>query len=88
MPEEKRKLQWQGRDVWVVNVPVEHSSEAWNTYLLADGSSLRMKTVVTDVARIVEPAHFDEQGNPTYLVQSMNIVRSNSPNNLRRTEEG
>ena len=50
-----------------VSVEVEQASEVFNTYRLADGNTIRLKTVVLDVVKIVDVK--DDLGNPVYQVQ-------------------
>ena len=52
MADVKTKVPYLGRMVDGTEVGFEAISEAWNEYQLADGSSIRMKLVVTGVVRI------------------------------------
>lgn len=63
-------------------IEVQQSSEQWNQYLLADGSVVKLKVVVTEVWRIDN--EYDNDGNPVYLVRSRNVVTVSSPEELRR----
>lgn len=65
-------------------VDVQQSSEQWNEYLLADGSVIRLKAVVTDVWRIVD--EYDKEGDPVYVVNSRNVVTVTSPDELRKSQ--
>ena len=47
-------------------------AEHWNEYLLTDGSVIRLKTVVTDILKVV--GKFDAEGNPVYVVKAANVV--------------
>ena len=58
------------------------AGEHWNEYLLDDGTVLKLKIVVTDVVRV--DGHFDQSGNPVYVVQSTNVVAVDAPDELRR----
>ena len=82
MPDE-RKIQLPNGD-WVNTLPVQinQSSEQWNTYLLEDGSVLRVKLVVTKVSRL-ENSH-DTEGNPVYVFQSTNVTSVEAPPNLKK----
>ncbi|NUN48469.1 MAG: hypothetical protein HUU15_06535 [Candidatus Brocadiae bacterium] len=51
----------------VVSVAVLASKEGFNVYDLADGHTIKMKTVVLDVVRVEGVK--DELGNPVYHVQ-------------------
>lgn len=63
---------------------VQQSSEQWNQYLLADGSVIRFKAVVTEVWRLVD--EYDNEGNPAYLVNSRNVVTVIAPDELRKLQ--
>jgi len=65
-------------------IEVQQSSEQWNQYLLADGSVVRFKAVVTEVWRII--GEHDAEGNPAYVVRSRNVVTVNAPDELRRPQ--
>ncbi len=80
----KVKLNLGGREVWGELVSVRSSQEYWNEYLLDDRSTLKFKTVVTEVYRI-EDQH-DAEGNPVYFVKSVNVLSVNAPEDLRKKE--
>ena len=65
-------------------IDVQQSSEQWNEYLLADGSVVRFKAIVTEVWRIVD--EYDAEGNPAYIVRSRNVVTVTAPDGLRRLQ--
>ena len=81
----KKKIQFQGREVWGEEVEFEVESEGFNSYILHDGTKLKMKTVVTNVVRLEEYREAD--GEPLYLVNSTNIVSAEVPENLKRKPE-
>jgi hypothetical protein len=85
MPPTRIRFKFQGTDVEGVPIGIANTHENWNEVLLDDGTTLRMKTVITDVLRIEEPPMADAEGNPVYVVKSANIVRANSPATLKRT---
>jgi hypothetical protein len=58
--------------------------EFWNEYHLDDGSTLRLKLVVTTVLRV--PDMFDAEGNPAYLVNSTNVMAVDAPEDLRKKD--
>ena len=62
MPD-KVKIQLPNGD-WAYAAPIgiNQSSEQWNTYLLEDGSVLKVKLVVTKVSRMDNV--YDVEGNP------------------------
>ena len=54
-------------------VDFESQKEEWNTYKLADGSTLKVKLVLVNVVR--SPTKFDPLGKPIYGITSQNILR-------------
>lgn len=77
----KRKIQYQGQDVWGEDVEFETDREAWNTYILQDGTTLKTKAVVSEVVRLEE---YTADGDPVYLIKSTNIVTAIVPEQLKR----
>ncbi|HUG82490.1 MAG TPA: hypothetical protein VML01_12555 [Bryobacterales bacterium] len=65
-------------------VEFETESERWNTYILHDGSKLKLKTVVAKIIRL--EAHKPD-GEPVYLVQSSNIVHADVPDILMKQDD-
>ena len=76
------KIDFQGGEHEAEYVEVNQSTELWNQYLLEDGSLLKLKTIVTDVVRIV--GAYDGEDNPVYVVKSRNLVSVASPEHLKR----
>ena len=62
-------------------VDFETVREEYNAYKLADGSMIRMKTVVTSIIRTDE---FTPEGEPLYIVNSQNVLVADVPNVLKR----
>jgi hypothetical protein len=75
-------IKWQGRDVDGLEVRFRSNHEEWNDYTLEDGSSIRMKAVVSEIIRL--EGEFDSEGNPVYLVKSTNVLVIKAPDNLKR----
>lgn len=61
---------------------IQQSKEQWSEHLLGDGSVVKLKTVVTEIWRIV--GEYDNEGNPIYVVKSRNVVAVTSPDELRK----
>jgi hypothetical protein len=79
----KRKINVGGQEFMGEEVEFESDgAEKWNTYLLHDGTTLKVKAVLAEVLR-VEGA-YAPNGDPIYSVNSSIVVSSNSPENLRR----
>ena len=56
-------------------------TESWNEYLVEDGTTIRIKLVVSD---ILQTDQFNADGTPIYRVKSMNVLEARVPNELRR----
>jgi hypothetical protein len=80
----RRKINFQGRMVDAEIVDFEADKEQWSTYILHDGTALKVKAVVTEVARL--EGVYDQKGDPVYLIQASQIMHVNAPDNLRRTQ--
>jgi len=80
----RRKINFQGRMVDAEIVDFEADKEQWSTYILHDGTALKVKAVVTEVARL--EGVYDPKGDPVYLIQASQIMHVNAPDTLRRTQ--
>jgi len=58
--------------------------EYWSEYHLDDGTTLRLKLVVTAIYRA--PDMYDTEGNPTYLVNSTNVMAVDAPDELLKKD--
>lgn len=78
---EKRKYPY--KDQQVDGEPVEFTTqgEQWTTYDLADGSTLKVKTVMMEVARLDE---FDANGNPIYLFSAQQVIGVDANADLKK----
>jgi hypothetical protein len=65
-----------------VELSFRSSGENWNEYLVDDGTVVRIKLVVTEVARI--EGEYDADGNPAYAIRSANVTAISAPDELRR----
>ena len=65
-------------------VEVTSSSEPWATYLLADGSHLKQKVVLSEVWRVID--EYDNEGNPVYVLKSNGIINIQAPDELKRPQ--
>lgn len=64
-------------------VDFEGVAEPWASYKLKDGTSLKVRTIVTAVIRL--GGEYDAGGNPVYTVSSVTAVQVSAPKNLRGT---
>lgn len=80
----RRKIQLQpgGPPKEAELVPISQSQEYWNEYILQDGSVVRLKTVTTEIWRVLD--EYDQEGNPVYFVKSGNVLTVIAPESLRR----
>jgi hypothetical protein len=78
----RRKVNFQGQMVDAESVEFEADKELWSTYILHDGTALKIKAVLTDVSRL--EGIFSPTGDPVYLVQASQILHINAPESLRR----
>jgi hypothetical protein len=65
-------------------VDFETVREEYNSYKLSDGSTIRMKTVVTNIIRTEE---FTPTGEPVYIVNSQNVLVADVPDQLKKREQ-
>lgn len=77
----KRKFEFQGQEHWGEEVEFETEHEGFNTYILHDGTKLKMKTVVSQVIRLEA---YKPDGEPLYLINSTQVVSAIVPDNLRK----
>ena len=83
MAEDRVKVQLPDGLVDAVNVPIEEVTERWTEIRLADGATLRLKSVILSVARAVDK--YDQDGNPLYAIKSSSIMTAtNVPEHIRR----
>jgi hypothetical protein len=78
----RRKINFQGQIVDAEIVDFEADKEQWSTYILQDGTSLKVKAVVTEVTRL--EGVFAPTGDPVYMIQASQIMHVNAPDSLRR----
>lgn len=80
-----RRVNFQGETRDAVPVDFEVEKETFSTYILHDGSSLKIKAVLTEVLR-VEGA-YAPNGDPVYMIQAAQIMSVSAPEPLRRKME-
>ncbi len=69
-----------------VDVDWASEKEHWNEYKLDDGTTLKVKLILKGVRRAKDQHTPD--GNPFYMVSSMNVVRIlNVPKELRKEQK-
>ena len=80
----KRKVNFQGQEVWGEEIEFETEREAFNTYILHDGTKLKTKTVLADVVRLDV---WKPDGEPIYIISATQIVTVIVPDNLKKKPE-
>jgi hypothetical protein len=70
-----------GQEVDGDEVEFEVERESFNTYILEDGTKLKVKNVV---AKIVRLEAYGPDGSPLYLLQGGPIVSADVPDHLRK----
>ncbi|MGD1153506.1 MAG: hypothetical protein ABR911_11640 [Syntrophales bacterium] len=78
---EKREYDFQGRKVPGQEIEFETEKEGWNIYKLADGTRVKLKSVVASIIRLDE---YDPLGNPLYLVNAAPAVIVDVPPKLKK----
>lgn len=78
--EKKAKVKLGEELVNAVEVDFRALKEDWNEYQTADGSKIKMKTVVTNIARTEK---FDADGNPVYVVKHTAVMAVSAPEELK-----
>ena len=62
------------------DIDFEEIEERWNVYKLNDGTTLKVRLIVTTVKRLKK---HNPDGTPLYLINSQNVVRTvNIPKEL------
>ena len=66
-----------------VEIDWDSEEEYWNEYKLKDGTTMKVKLVLKGVRRAID--QYNPDGNPVYMLQSMNVVRVlDVPKKLRK----
>ncbi len=60
------KIKHNGKDVEAESVSFTVTSEDWNSYQIHDGTTLRVRPVLTNVYKV--PNEYDQSGNPVYSI--------------------
>ena|ERR1700733_8447263 len=77
-----RKVNFQGQSVDAEVIEFEPEREQWSTYILHDGSTMKIKAVVAEILRL--QGVFTPNGDPIYMVQAQQILHVNAPDSLRK----
>ena len=80
----RKKFNLGGQEVSGEDVEFETEREAWNIYILHDGTKLKLKAVVSQIARLDA---YKADGEPIYLVNASNVVAADVPEQLKKKPE-
>jgi hypothetical protein len=61
------------------------SAENFNNYSLADGTSMKLKTILLEVVRVV--GEYGPTGDPIYVFTAQQIVNIVPPDNLKQRKQ-
>jgi hypothetical protein len=78
----KRKINVGGQEFTAEPIEFESERENWNIYLLHDGTTLKVKTVLAEVLRVDNA--WAPNGDPLYVVTSQAVVNTTAPDALKK----
>jgi hypothetical protein len=76
------RVPFEGKTVEGIDLDFKTQKEEWNEYQVNDGTIIRMKVVVTNIARVIDK--YDNDGNPIYVVKSSNVLTVSAPEKIRK----
>jgi uncharacterized protein (DUF2126 family) len=74
----------EGNLVDAIRVEVEHADDPWMIFHLEDGTTLKIRFVLSDVFRLQDK--WTPDGDPVYVARSQNVVVALVPDELKREE--
>ena len=77
----KNMYPYQSRQVPGQTIEFDCTAEPWSQYKLADGTEVKVKSILLNAARLEE---FNEQGDPVYQFQFQQIIGVVAPDALKR----
>lgn len=78
----KVQANFEGKLVDAIELDFQTKKEEWNEYEVADGTTIRVKLVTSNIVRVQN--RYDNEGNPIYLVKSSNVVGVSVPERLKK----
>ena len=78
----KRTVPYKGGQAQGEDVEFEPEHEGFNSYILADGTRLKLKTVILEIVRL--DSEFNQAGEPVYVVRSQNVLAAVVPDSLKK----
>ena len=65
-----------------MSINVKSTNEEWSTYKLVDGTSLKVKPVISAVER--SKSVYNPTGEPVYRIQAAIVIQTDVPNRLKK----
>ena len=65
-------------------VEFEAEKESWNTYILLDGTTLKLRTILAEVLKV--DGEYAPNGDPLYVINASTVINTNAPDNLKRKQ--
>lgn len=65
-----------------IEVDFEAEQEPWSKYKLTDGSTIKLRSIVTKIVRAKNK--YDPDGNPIYFIKTSNIMEVTAPDKLKK----
>jgi len=78
----RRSIKLGAKEFMAETVEFETEKENWNTYVLHDGTELKLKTILAEVLRV--EGEYAPNGDPLYVVNASTVVNTNAPQNLKK----
>jgi hypothetical protein len=76
------KIPYQGLTVDGEELDFKTVSEEWNEYQTSDGSTIRLKLVLTNIVKLLDKT--DQDGNPIYVAKSSNVMAVSVPGKMKK----
>lgn len=76
------KVPFEGKTVDGLDMDFKSIKEDWNEYQINDGTIVRMKVVVVNIAKLTDK--YDNEGNPVYIVKTSNVLAISAPEKLKK----
>ena len=76
------KIPYQAAMVDAEELDFQTMKEEWNEYQISDGSTIRIKLVMTNIVRLLDKR--DQEGNPIYVAKTSNVMAVSVPGKLKK----
>ncbi len=84
MADKKVEVPLRGKMVQGTELSFKLVKEEWNVYEADDGTTLKLKSVVSRIVRLDE---YKEDGEPIYWTRSQNVMAALVPEKLKKKKE-